>query len=263
MRRLLEIAAIIVATLFPTHGLAANTWGVDFSDLWWNPAESGWGANIAHQREIIFMTMFVYGQDSKPKWYVASSMASRGGETSHTFDGQLYEASGPFLGTPNFNPASVTMRVVGTATLQFSAIHRGTLTYSVDGVTVSNSIERQTFRLNELSGTYRGAQVGTKTNCGASTGTTENSTLFTITHSVTDISITASLSDANFCTYTGTYSQFGKMGQIDGTFSCINGSNGLFFAAGIEASDKGFLGRFFADFGGGCIESGLMGGVKR
>jgi len=263
MRRFLEVAALVVAMLMPTQGHAANTWGADFSDLWWVPSESGWGLNLSHQREVIFATLFVYGSDAKPKWYMASSMVSRGGEASHAFDGTLYETSGPYLGTTPFNPSAVSLRAVGVANLVFTAHHLGTLTYTVDGVSVSKSVERQTFRNGELSGTYVGAQIGAKTNCGAATGNTEYSSRLVIDHQGPAITISADLGNSLYCTYSGDYLQFGKIGQIDGSFFCSNGSQGRFFASDIEASDKGFMGRFFAEFGDGCIESARIGGVKR
>jgi hypothetical protein len=263
VRRLLEILAFVMAVLLPGQTYAANTFGADFSDLWWNPAESGWGANIAHQGDTLFMTLFVYGPDSKQKWYVASSMASRGGEPSHAFDGTLYETTGPFLGAASFDPGSVTRRAVGTASVQFSSITTGTLTYTVEGATVTKSMERNTFRANDLSGSYLGGQVGSKTDCGTSSGAVESAARYSVTHSGTDITISASLGNNLYCTYSGTYAQAGKMGSIDGKFACTDGSGGRFYSAGIEASDKGFLGRYFAEFGGVCVESGVIGGVKQ
>ena len=44
-----------------------------YSDLWFNPAESGWGVNVVQQAETAFVTLFAYGQDGKPVWYVAPS----------------------------------------------------------------------------------------------------------------------------------------------------------------------------------------------
>ena len=40
----------------------------NYQDLWWNPAESGWGVNFTHQGDIIFATWFTY-----------DAAASRGG----------------------------------------------------------------------------------------------------------------------------------------------------------------------------------------
>lgn len=263
MRRFLEVAALVVAMLMPTQGHAANTWGVDFSDLWWVPTESGWGLNVSHQREVVFMTLFVYGPDGTPKWYVASSMSTRGGEASHAFDGTLYEGSGPYLGTAPFNPSAVALRVVGVANLVFRAHHLGTLTYTVDGVSVSKSIERQTFRSNDLTGSYIGAMTGVKSACAAATGMVEYSARFGIDHGGSAITISADLGNNLYCTYSGVYNQQGRVGQIEGSFFCTNGSNGQFFAPDVEASDKGFTGRYYANFSDGCIESGRIGGVMR
>ena len=30
---------------------------VNYTDLWWNAAESGWGINVTHQDQILFATM--------------------------------------------------------------------------------------------------------------------------------------------------------------------------------------------------------------
>ena len=44
----------------------------DYTDLWWNPAESGWGVNVVQSDTFMFLTFFIYGQDGKPTWYSAS-----------------------------------------------------------------------------------------------------------------------------------------------------------------------------------------------
>ena len=41
----------------------------NYQGLWWNPLESGWGINFAHQGDIIFATWFTYGADNQPQWY--------------------------------------------------------------------------------------------------------------------------------------------------------------------------------------------------
>lgn len=263
MRRILKIAALVFAMLVPSHALAANTWGTDFSDLWWNPSESGWGANVAHQGEIIFMTVFVYGADNRVRWYVAPAMASQGGVNSSTFIGTLHETAGPYLGDSTFNPQAVGIRTVGNATLQFGAVEAGVLTYSVDGALVTKAIERQTFRANNLAGTYFGAEVGTVAGCGTGSAGFENKTELSVSHSGNAIAIQTTLSSTLSCTYTGTYFQSGRMGQIQGSMNCTNGSQGAFVAAEIEAGHLGFLARYTVDYGSGCIETGRMGGMRR
>jgi hypothetical protein len=251
-------AVAIAATPAPVHAL--NTFGTDMSDLWYDAAESGWGVNLAHQDDIIFMTLFVYGADGRARWYVADAL-QYSDFLSEQFSGPLYETSGPyFAGT--FNPALVNARQVGTATVRFG-ITTSTLTYSVDGVQVSKDIQRQTFRANNLAGTYIGAAVATATGCGASSGTFENSASFTISHTGSAIAIAASMSNGQTCTYAGTYQQAGRMGSISGQLSCSNGASGTFEAFELEAGYSGFLTRYNADYGAGCTESGRIGGLKR
>lgn len=263
MRRTLKIAALVLATLVPSHALAANTWGTDFSDLWWKPSESGWGANVAHQGEIIFMTVFVYGADNRVRWFVAPAMTSQGGTSSSTFIGTLHETAGPYLGDATFDPQAVGIRTVGNATLQFGAIESGVLTYSVDGALVTKAIERQTFRANNLAGSYFGSENGTVAGCGTGSAGFENQTALTVSHSGNAVSINTTLSATLSCTYAGTYSQSGRMGRIQGSMTCTNGSQGSFTAVEVEAGHLGFLASYTVDYGAGCIETGRMGGMRR
>lgn len=262
MRRILGIATLFLATLMPVHANAANTWGTDFSDLWWNSRESGWGANIAHQGEVIFMTLFVYGEDQRVRWYVAPAMTYLSG-TSGTFFGTLNETTGPFLGDGAFDPQQVGIRTVGDVTLRFDTAQVGTLSYSVDGVAVAKTVERQTFRENNLTGNYLGAEIGSSTGCSSGTGAFENKAALTINHSGDNVSILSTLSDTLSCTYSGIYAQAGRMGQIQGSVSCTNGAQGAFSALEVEAGYLGFLAGYIVDYGNGCIETGRIGGMKR
>lgn len=262
MTRFLAGLALAVASLLSVPASAANSWGTDMSDLWWNPAENGWGANLVHQGEIVFLTMYVYGPDSKPRWYVGSGLVSIGGSTPYTFRGELYETTGPYFAS-SFNPALVNNRPVGTATVAFTTINRGTLTYSVDGTNVTKTIERLTFRMNSLAGTYLGAAVGTATGCGSTSGNFALSAQFAVSHSGTSASIAATLSNGAVCTYSGTYSQAGRMGAMVGNLSCTNGARATYQAYEIESSYQGFFLRYDANWGGGCTESGRIGGLKQ
>ena len=43
----------------------------NYSDLWWNPNESGWGFNlIQHGTGVLFGVMFTYTTPEGPTWYV-------------------------------------------------------------------------------------------------------------------------------------------------------------------------------------------------
>ena len=77
------------------------------------------------------------------------------------------------------------------------------------------------------------------------------------------MSILSTLSDTLSCTYVGSYAQSGRMGRIQGSMTCTNGSIGAFSAVEIEASHLGFLASYSVDYGNGCVETGRIGGMKR
>jgi cytochrome c553 len=112
----------------------------DYTDLWWNPSESGWGFNIIqHSSSNIFGVIYTYDAPNRPMWYVLP-----GGTwtSSATFTGKLYRVTGS-PGSMAFRPGEVTE--VGTATLLFNGANNANLTYSVNGVQVTKAIERQPF----------------------------------------------------------------------------------------------------------------------
>lgn len=263
MRNLLAALTASIAFLAAPPSKAAISWGTDLSDLWVTAGEAGWGANVAHQGEVLFVTLFIYGADARMRWYSAT-LFSKGGTAEFTFEGDLYETTGPYFGSPVFNPATVTYRKVGTATLTSTGISRATLKYDVDNVPVTKSIERSLFRYNNLAGSYIGATNGTASGCTSGNGKFEDWATFTVTHSATNaVSIAATFSGGGTCTHAGTYSQSGRMGEIAGTTSCSNGARATFSAYEIEASHYGLSLRYTADYGNGCAEAGRFTGLLR
>ncbi len=114
----------------------------NYSDLWWNPLESGWGLGVTHHESgQVFAVWYTYESDGKPTWYVLPGGAW---VDRTTFSGTIYRTSGPpFAG--NFDPAAVTRVAAGQGTLAFSTRDSGTFTYTIDGVQGSKSIVRQPF----------------------------------------------------------------------------------------------------------------------
>jgi hypothetical protein len=113
---------------------------VDYSDLWWNPNESGWGMAIAQQGSVMFLAWYVYDAAGKPVWYVASGCAVSGNGCS----GALYRTTGPAFG-PSFDSTRIQVFTAGTVTLTFNDASTGTLSYTVNGVSGTKAITRQLF----------------------------------------------------------------------------------------------------------------------
>ena len=115
---------------------------IDYTDLWWNPGESGWGLNLVqHPSRVIFGVWYTYETDGTRTWYV---MPSGSWSNANTYSGPLYTTGGPPFTAP-FDPGVVEVRQVGSATLTFSSANNGTFAYSVDGVSGTKSITRQPF----------------------------------------------------------------------------------------------------------------------
>src|SRR4051812_38090496 len=78
---------------FTVAARSGNTPRTNYSDLYYNPAESGWGINIQqHPSDKIFATWFVYGLDNKPIWYVIPDGAWT---SDHDYSGKVYRTRGP------------------------------------------------------------------------------------------------------------------------------------------------------------------------
>jgi hypothetical protein len=113
---------------------------IDYSDLWWNPNESGWGMTITQQYGVMFLAWYVYNGSGNPVWYVAPDCVVVGSACS----GSVYSTTGPPLG-PSFNPNSVIASTAGTITVTFVDANNATISYTVNGVSSTKQITRQTF----------------------------------------------------------------------------------------------------------------------
>lgn len=249
------VAAALAATAFP--GIAA-----DNTDLWWNPAESGWGMTIAHQAEILFMTVYVYGSDGLPTWFVGPSTAYS--SSANTYSGPLFSVRGPFYAGA-FNPAAVNATPVGTITYRPNTAIRGEVTYVVNGVSVTKAVERQTFRSNpNINGSFTGGYVSNISGSGCPY-TSRQDTGVSLTISGTPAATTGVMqleATGATCTFAGPYTQSGRMGRISGSFSCNNGISGTGLVFEIEAGIWTVSAQLFLSYSG-CSEVGRMAAVRR
>ena len=244
-------AAALAALGFSTPAWSASS-STDWTDIWFNPAESGWGINIIQQGSTLFATLFVYEADRRPHWFVASEM--NGGPNG--FSGTLFQVSGPGYAAPwtGISPPAG----VGAISVAFSSVNAGTLQYTVGGVTVTKSIQRQSFRANSLSGDFYGGFVA-RTNCQPPSAAVQGP--FRIAHSGNSVTITLPTSGNVVCNMNGTYSAQGRLATITGNSSCV-GIPGTFTISEIDASKNGLNGVFTMSDQNGCTYNGFFGGTR-
>ncbi len=116
----------------------------DYTDLWWSEAEPGWGLSLiqhAGPGNVVFGVLFTYDEARRPLWLVMP-----GGKwvAPANYEGDLYRTSGPHAAQP-FDPARVSVKLVGALAVAFDGASAATVTYTVDGVRIEKRITRQAF----------------------------------------------------------------------------------------------------------------------
>ena len=220
---LLLCAALFANTAFAESPYPKTSVTTDFSDLWWNPAESGWGMQLVQQDNVVFATVFVYATDGNPTWVTAQLTYNGGG----VFTGPLYATTGPYFGGV-FNPANVGIRQAGSMTFTALSVQSGTVSYSVDGVSVSKQLQRQTLKADNYNGAYYIALNLTQSACSnpANNGSLTGALGISISQTATAMSMVWAFTTNDVCTYNGSYSQSGKFGRFSGPYSCTTGETG-------------------------------------
>lgn len=118
-----------------------TTPAISYTDLWWNPGESGWGVALTQQFGIIFATWYAYDATGNATWYVASNCAVSGSGCT----GDLYQVTGGTSLTSAWDGVNRAVTKVGTITFAFSDAGNGMMSYDINGETGSKIITRQPF----------------------------------------------------------------------------------------------------------------------
>jgi hypothetical protein len=225
-RRILALArglAVAAAALAMTGNALATSATTDASDIWWSPSEPGWGMQLVNTGTFIFATVFIYGTDGKPTWITGELSLG----TNFTFTGPTYANTGPYYGGP-WNSALVTQRQVGTMTFVLDSVDTGQLSYTVDGVAVTKAVERQFLTQDSYAGNYLGTVYLATTGCTNAASNVKSSVAgaLSITQSAAATTVTFPIAGNGSCTLNGTYTQHGRMGRVDGPYTCTNGEAG-------------------------------------
>lgn len=264
MRRIARLVLMFSIALAGAVQQAKAASGYDLGDMWWDPQESGWGVQLVQQRDVIVATIYVYGTDGRPAWYTAAlafqGLAAQTHEMSYS--GDLYAATGSWFGASPFSLSSV--RKVGTMTVVAPTMSTATLTYSVDGAQVTKAIRRYTFRWDDYDGSYSGAHNVTATRCNdpADNVTRTAHTTYTFTRVGSQMTVVAA-DGARTCTYTGAYSQDGRLGRLDSTYACNTGEVGAMALEEMNVQRFGLVGRLFGANNRGCHLEGTFAAARQ
>jgi DNA-binding beta-propeller fold protein YncE len=110
-------------------GLAKSAAGSsNFTSLWSDPREQGWGIAVSHQGSTAFGVLFDYDAQNRPTW---SLMSNGRQQANGRFTGELYRAR------------RGKIAAVGSLTLDFASADAGGVAYRIEGVDYRAPIARQ------------------------------------------------------------------------------------------------------------------------
>jgi hypothetical protein len=154
MRRLLATTLLALALPAAAQAVPEQNW----TDMWYDTAESGWGVSFTQHRETnkVFAVWYTYDPREpdpsgqfKPLWFV---MAGEGTWTSPTrITGPVYVLTGSPV-TQSWVPSNLKLDPVGTFTFAFNDSASGTFTYDIRPPATAAS-GTPAFNLPVMSGT--------------------------------------------------------------------------------------------------------------
>ena len=113
---------------------------VDYTDLWWNPNESGWGISLTQQFGTIFAAWYTYDASGNPVWYAATNCPV----TATGCTAPLFRFTGGAPLTSQWKGVNPGV-AVGNVTFGFTNAANATMNYTINGVTASRAITRQVY----------------------------------------------------------------------------------------------------------------------
>ena len=251
-----------VLALLTLAGLSGAAQAANYSDLWYNPSEPGYGVNVVQQAENAFVTLFVYGANGEPLWLVSPDATVVGyiGALPQ-FRGTLFRTRGPAFSGP-FDPSQVQLIPVGTLYLSSTGESNLEVEYNVNNVTVRKQLTRQTFARPDGAMWYSGNfKLRMTLPSGTFFGNREYNAdfLFHVNEQGEGV-LRVEEAASGLCEYRGPYNQSGRYGNFSGTFTCTQGPGGAFDVTQLEMTDSGITGRL-STFGSE-IGRGRFGAVR-
>ena len=260
MLRKFVLAVLLFTATFSTQA-------TEFSDVYYVPAEGGWGVFLVQSDITQFLAFFVFDQNGKPTWYSCLLMGPDG--TNYT--GPLYASTGTYYALP-WNPDPAVAKTVSVGSCSFTPIdaYHATLTYTLNGgPTVVKAIQRTPLNPYVLAGTYSGSAAGSISGCqnpmfndpafrGRYVLTVVTPTAPTpIDQSATlTLNFVDNVHNGLVCTISGPLTHYGRLYQLNGQASCTGaGINTGLQPATINSfhpTGQGIEGHWIGSLGGGC-----------
>lgn len=239
-----------------------------YSDLYYDPQQPGSGVSVVQQLETAFVTVYGYGADGKPTWFVASDaqvVAYRTPGALPVFSGTLYKAEGSFHGGP-YDPSRSKMTPVGTLSLEALDRDRLRVHYTADGVTVVRDVRRYTFAQEIDLANYVAQASLRQVRAGQPFGTLYlQADLLVHLDPETGLGfLRADDSLGRRCEYRGPYQLSGKLARVSGTYACDGGDQpaGTFELTDLEFTTHGFTGYLRTAVGNGDSQYGRLAGLR-
>ena len=260
LRSKLLRAAFLAAAIATTAPTYATTFAPNYTDMWSNGQEPGWGLFIDQQADVLLGTLFIYDKGNMAAWYTVQwtlAAINPGGQPSYT--GTLFQTTGPALGQP-WNPALVQYRQVGQATIEFGDDAHALLTYTIDGAGAVKQVSRFTFAPNPILGSYIGSTQDETYDC---TDPKRNGIVttdpgpFTITQNQDGYVLKFPTCEVT----NGVFQQFGQIGKVDAIYNCPGGATGEIKFTGLM-SEKGGITGTYTGKDKSCSFRGNIGGMR-
>lgn len=120
----------------PSRAAASN-----YSDMWYDPASSGWGLFINQVDQTLVAIWYTYDSDGEPVFFVIT--ASPEAPSQNRFSGIVYRQPDgtPFSEINDMEPSGEAIEI-GTASFEFSDGENGSFRYTIGSVEQSKPITR-------------------------------------------------------------------------------------------------------------------------
>jgi hypothetical protein len=256
MLRKIVFAALLFAATFGARA-------AEFTDVYYVPAESGWGVFVVQSDTTQFLAFFVFDPNGNPIWYSCLLALDQAGTS---FTGPLYLSHGTYYAAP-WNPDPAVAHTTADGTCAFTPIdaYHATLTYTVNGAPmVVKAIQRIALTSYMMAGTYSGSAAGAISGCqdpASNDPAFRGRYVLAVTQNGdTSATLTFTFVDMNHsgivCTISGPLTHYGRIYQLNGQASCTGpGLNTGPQAATVNSfhpTGQGIEGHWTGSLGGGC-----------